>query len=271
MAVTMLGKPVAEQNINKAKENLEHYMREYAAPKLCLGYYQDSPYVHSLKRLAKEVGIEVKEFHILNQKALTAFYYDWAGRRPFIFVRPYPPDCEDEVPFYIQQNMDYGSYEGLAGLSLGGDLIIPPPTAKSVMDILSYYNYDWRLEGGTVLIVGRQPNIGLPLSMMFKKEDATVITCHSKTPREKILQLASLCDVVVSCAGNLEIFKGWTAKKRQIIVDVGWNDVDGKPLGDFALADLSDCEAYTPVPGGVSAVTPSNTILNVTRYALYVR
>ena len=127
------------------------------------------------------------------------------------------------------------------------------------------------MEGGNVLVVGRQPNIGLPLSMMFKKEDATVITCHSKTPREKILQLADLCDVVVSCAGNLEIFKGWTAKKRQIIVDVGWNDVDGKPLGDFAFADLSDCEAYTPVPGGVSAVTPSNTILNVTRYALYVR
>ena len=43
MAVIMLGKPVAELNINKAKENLEHYMREYAAPKFCLGYYQDSP------------------------------------------------------------------------------------------------------------------------------------------------------------------------------------------------------------------------------------
>ncbi len=50
----------------------------------------------------------------------------------------------------------------------------------------------------------------------------------------------------------------------QIVVDVGYGHIDGKPVGDVNIDTIKDKVAsYTPVPGGVGPITVACIFDNV--------
>ena len=61
-------------------------------------------------------------------------------------------------------------------------------------------------------------------------------------------------DYIISCTGQIHLVNEHFVRddQTQIIVDVGYGHLDGKPVGDVDISKIADKVAsYTPVPGGV--------------------
>ncbi len=140
-----------------------------------------------------------------------------------------------------------------AGRSSDGVPGYPPCTPQAVLEMLDFYGYD--LTGKNVTIVGRSAVVGKPLAMLMLQRNATVTVCHTRTK-----DLPSVCrqtDLLVVAAGKAGLVTDDHVRPGQAVVDVGIHVIDGKLCGDAeaSVGEIVDC--FTPVPGGVGAVTTS--------------
>ncbi len=148
---------------------------------------------------------------------------------------------------------DANAYCVYAGKTSPGVPGYPPCTPRAVLELLDFYGYD--LTGKNVTVVGRSAVVGKPLAMLLLHRNATVTVCHTKTR-----DLASACkqaDLVVVCAGKAGLIGKEHIAPGQSVVDVGIHVIDGNLCGDVDPAVGEIAEGYTPVPGGVGAVTTS--------------
>lgn len=129
-----------------------------------------------------------------------------------------------------------------------------PATPLGIMDYLKWRNFD--LEGKNVLVIGRSDLVGKPMAQMMIKANATVTVAHSKTPKEKIEELAQEADLVVCAVGQPGFLDG---SKLKAAIDVGVNFVDGKLVGDI----VGGGDNVSPVPGGVGLLTRCALIKNL--------
>lgn len=122
-------------------------------------------------------------------------------------------------------------------------------------------NYVW---GKTVCVIGQGKTVGQPLIKELIKNGATIISCNSKTPREKVLGYIQNSDIVITAAGRANLISKanfWNKDKMQyvypdIIVDAGINrNSEGKLCGDCSKDLYEEDVQITPVPGGVGLYT----------------
>ena len=112
------------------------------------------------------------------------------------------------------------------------------------------------MEGKRVTVCGRSNIVGMPLSLLLNKCNATVTICHSKTPN--IEESVGQADVVVTAIGNPMYFKGDWFKPGSIAIDVGINELaePKRLVGDIDFdTAIERCSYITPVPGGVGPMT----------------
>jgi methylenetetrahydrofolate dehydrogenase (NADP+)/methenyltetrahydrofolate cyclohydrolase len=72
------------------------------------------------------------------------------------------------------------------------------------------------------------------------------------TPPEQIKTIAKMADYIISSTGKVHLIDDSFVRDdaSQIIVDVGYGHIDGKPVGDVNIDAIKDKVAsYTPVPG----------------------
>lgn len=160
-----------------------------------------------------------------------------------------------------------------------------PCTPKGVMKLLdSTRNYD--LQGKTALVIGRSDIVGKPAAKLLLEKNCTVIQAHSKTPKEVLLRMFSVSDIVVSAVGKCEVISEEDAyqyrkdnrhdfygdfknRRNRVIIDVGINrDKNYKLCGDFSEGfKQTYSEYYTPVPGGVGPMTIAMLLENTVEAA----
>lgn len=136
-----------------------------------------------------------------------------------------------------------------------------PCTPLGIIELLKKMEVD--LEGKNVVVVGRSNLVGLPVSRLLLKENATVTVCHSKT--RNLADITSKADVLIAAIGKPRFFTDEYIKEGAYVIDVGVNRVDGKLCGDVDFDNVKDkCAAITPVPKGCGPMTitmlMSNTI-----------
>lgn len=131
-------------------------------------------------------------------------------------------------------------------------------TPRGCMELLDYYNIE--LEGKDVIIIGSSNLVGLPLSIMMMKKNATVTTCNIYTKDLKSKVLVS--DIVVSCCGVAHLIKEDWITEGAIIIDIGINKISDnsekgyKIVGDVDYENVKEkTEMITPVPGGIGPMT----------------
>ncbi|CDW89889.1 bifunctional protein [Stylonychia lemnae] len=127
------------------------------------------------------------------------------------------------------------------------------------------------LKGKRVTVCGRSNIVGLPLSLLLNKQDATVSICHSLTPN--IQDYIKNADIVVTAVGDPKFFKGEWFKEGAIAIDVGINQIQGKNMnGEIVKRIVGDidfdnaierCSYITPVPGGVGPMTIAMLMNNI--------
>ncbi|KAG8067211.1 hypothetical protein GUJ93_ZPchr0005g15022 [Zizania palustris] len=148
----------------------------------------------------------------------------------------------------------------------GRDPLFVPCTPKGCMELLSRSGVT--VKGKRAVVVGRSNIVGLPVSLLLLKADATVTIVHSRTPNpESIVREA---DIVIAAAGQAMMIKGDWIKPGAAVIDVGTNSIDDpsrksgyRLVGDVDFAEVSKVAGHlTPVPGGVGPMTVAMLLKN---------
>jgi len=171
-----------------------------------------------------------------------------------------------KITQYIDPSKDIDAMWGMIyGMDSFGTIDFLGATPQAAMTLLKTYNLD-NVRGKTVSIVGQSNLIGKPLATHLMKKGATVLSFNSKSPKEQMYDLCQQSDYIFACTGVIHVVDEnyINDKKNQIIVDIGYGYLDGKPVGDVQLEQIKDkVAAYTPIPGGVWPLTVANLFANI--------
>ena len=157
--------------------------------------------------------------------------------------------------------------DGLTSGSLGylmvGSSVLESCTPKGIITLLKVYGVD--LLGKNVSIINRSNIVGKPLGIMFLRENATPVICHSKTSDLK--DIAGRCDIVVVACNKQEMVDESYIKDDAIVIDVGVHkNSDGKTVGDVNMESVYEkCSLITPPTGGVGPMTICMLAYNVAK------
>lgn len=134
-------------------------------------------------------------------------------------------------------------------------------TPLGIMRILEHYNIP--IQGKRAVVIGRSNILGKPMALMLLQANATVTIAHSKT--ENLPNLCREADILVAAVGRAEFVKGDWIKPGAVIVDAGYNKVEGRSrdVGDVDFEVASHVAGWiTPVPGGVGPMTVTSLLMN---------
>ena len=147
------------------------------------------------------------------------------------------------------------------GLLSMGKSILKPCTPSGIMEMFYYYKIN--LEGKNVVMINRSNLIGKPLYHLLSQNNATVITCHSKT--KNLNEHCKNADIIITAVGDRKKFKLTSdmIKQDAIVIDVAISRYEGKLVGDADYDDMIQKASWvTPVPGGVGPMTVAMLLKN---------
>ncbi len=161
-----------------------------------------------------------------------------------------------------------------AGLLQSGRPALAPCTPAGIIELLKRTGLP--MAGQNAVVVGRSDLAGKPAAMLLLAENATVTICHSRT--RDLPAATRNADILVAAIGIPGYITAEMVKPGATLIDVGINRVTdaaeierffpGDPgraatfakrgsvvVGDIHPAAFAIAGAYTPVPGGVGALT----------------
>ena len=147
---------------------------------------------------------------------------------------------------------------------MGGRDCFAPCTAEAVIRLIEHYKID--LGGKNVCIIGRSNVVGKPLGLLLLNKNATVTVCHTATRNLAAHTLNA--EIIIASAGKPEMITADMVTERSILIDVGINTVNGRLCGDIAAVACQKAAAYTPVPGGVGALTTAVLLMHTVQAAM---
>ncbi len=136
--------------------------------------------------------------------------------------------------------------------------IIRPPAVETLDFIKRKYNLEFT--GKIALTLGYGRLVGKPISHYLAKEGATVIISQSKT--RDLNYFLKEADIVVSGVGKANLVE--ECKEGAILIDFGYENINGKIYGDINFEKLKD-KAYliTPTPGGTGPILVAKLFENL--------
>ncbi|NLN78510.1 MAG: bifunctional 5,10-methylenetetrahydrofolate dehydrogenase/5,10-methenyltetrahydrofolate cyclohydrolase [Armatimonadetes bacterium] len=148
--------------------------------------------------------------------------------------------------------------DGISAMSLGklvlGTADYTSCTPQGIVTLLEKYNIP--IKGAEAVVVGRSIILGKPAALALLERHATVTICHSRT--KNLADVVRRADIVVAALGRAEYIKGDWIKKGAVVIDAGYNKVEGrdKDVGDVEFEAAAERAGWiTPVPGGVGPMT----------------
>ncbi|CAN6693764.1 unnamed protein product [Malus baccata var. baccata] len=242
-----------------------------------VGTRKDSQSYVSMKRKAcAEVGIKSVDIDLpenVSQDDLIAKVHELNATSDVhgILVQlPLPNHINEEKvlsEISIEKDVDGFHPLNIGKLAMKGrEPLFLPCTPKGCLELLSRSGISIR--GKKAVVVGRSNIVGLPVSLLLLKADATVTVVHSRTPDpESFIREA---DIVIAAAGQAMMIKGSWIKPGAAVIDVGTNAIDdpSRKSGYRLVGDVDFQEAckvagwVTPVPGGVGPMTVAMLLKN---------
>lgn len=168
--------------------------------------------------------------------------------------------------------------------------LLAPCTPAGIMEILKRSGID--VAGKHAVVIGRSNIVGKPVAAMLINASATVTVCHSRT--RDLPAVTREADILVAAIGRAGFVHRDMIKPGAVVVDVGINRVTGEAefaqffpedhpehakrregfakrgstvIGDVDPNAFAVSGAYTPVPGGVGALTIAMLMANTVKAA----
>jgi len=153
----------------------------------------------------------------------------------------------------------------------GREPLFVPCTPAGIMVLLEEAGVT--LEGARAVVLGRSNIVGMPVSLLLLRRNATVTVCHSRT--RDLPAVTREADVLIAAVGRAEMVRGDWVKPGAVVIDVGVNRVEDptakkgyRLVGDVAFDEVKEvAAAITPVPGGVGPMTIAMLLKNTLRAA----
>ena len=240
-----------------------------------------SVYVKAKTKNAKEVGIEVFDYHLqenVKENELLNLINELNSKNNVngILVQlPLPKHInEQKILDSIAPNKDADGFHPLnvGKLSIAShndENLLIPCTPYGVLLMLKELNIN--LIGKNAIVIGRSNIVGKPMAQLLIKESCTVTIAHSKTG--DLEEICNKADIVVAAIGRPRIVKGNWIKRGAIVIDVGINrieeevngEIKSKLVGDVDFEEVRDKVSFiSPVPGGVGPMTIACLLRNTT-------
>ena len=183
--------------------------------------------------------------------------------------------CEDKVlnTVDISKDVDGFNIQNVGRLSINAQPKFVPCTPDGCIEMLKYYNID--VAGKHAVVIGRSRIVGLPLSHLLLRENATVSICHSKT--RNLSDITKSADLIFAACGRANFIDNTMVKEDAVIIDIGINPISDETkksgyrlVGDVNYDDVKDkVYAISPVPGGVGPMTIAMLLKHTVDAALF--
>jgi methylenetetrahydrofolate dehydrogenase (NADP+)/methenyltetrahydrofolate cyclohydrolase len=178
------------------------------------------------------------------------------------------PDHIDAAKIFnaIPASKDADGIHYVGQLEIGNKKAYPPVTPLGTIALMKEHRVD--VKDKRVLVIGRSPITGSPISHMLRAEGAIVTVAHSGVSTAHLETLVRESEVVVSCAGKPGLIKAEWLDGTEVVnvgttfleaTDSLHSDVAG-PIEDYATR-------YSPVPGGVGPLSAPALFQNVAQAA----
>ena len=285
-AIILDGKVVAQRIQQEVADAVAKMKQEHGiTPGLAAILVGDNPasqmYVKMKRNRCAEVGIEsfgyelpaetsqddlIKLIHELNENP----------RVHGILVQlPLPKHLDEQI---VLQNLSLDKdVDGFHPINIGRlamkgrDPQFIPATPYGCMVLLQEAEKlvpGFQIAGSNAVVLGRSNIVGMPMSLLLVKADATVTIVHSRT--KDIPEIVGRADIVIGAMGRAEMIKGNWFKEGAVCIDVATVKVDDPSApkgyvwkGDFEFEVAKErVAAITPVPGGVGPMTIAMLLKN---------
>lgn len=272
------GRPVSRALRERAVDELRRFHNSYSTtPGLAIMLVGSDPsaraYLRAIVKAADGVGLPTTVVELessVSQRRLNRHVLE-LNEQPDIHgvlvLQPLPPHLSRiEVADLLDPLKDIDGVTTFnAGRLFHDDRnVLAPSTPAGGMALLKHYQIP--IVGRHAVVLGRSPVVGRPMAAMLLAENATVTTCHSRTPNPE--RFTREADIVISAVGRPGSLRADMIRPGATVVDFGVNFVDGKMVGDAdapAVAEVAG--ALTPVPGGTGRVTTSVLLRNTIKAA----
>jgi len=270
------GKLVSQKILDSLKQEIQTLNLKPRLDIILVGDYQPSvKYVEMKQKKAESIGIS-GEIHRLPENSSTQDIVSLIQKlnqdnqiTGLMVQLPLPPQVDTlTVLSSIDPQKDA---DGLNPTNLG--LLfqkksngITAATALGIIKLIDEYHID--LNGKNAVIIGRSPDVSLPLFALLLAKNATVTICHSHT--QNLSKICSQADILISAIGKPKFLGKEFIKKDAIIIDVGYatDPATGKSTGDFDFENIKNLVSYiTPVPGGIGPMTVASLLYNTVQIA----
>ena len=274
MAIILDGKMLRDKIFESLKAKLDKMQQKPTLAVILVGENPASQiYVRNKKKTAEKLGInslsieypsDISEEELLNKiKELNS-----DEKVTAILVQlPLPTHINKNRiidAILPQKDVDGLTPYNLGKLFSGEEPYVYPCTPKGILLLLDEYNI--KLEGKNIVVVGRSNLVGKPVAQMLLKRNATVTMCHSHT--KNLSEITKTADIIVSAVGK-KVIGEKMLKSDCVVIDVGiFRDENGKISGDVDFKNVSKTAAYiSPVPGGIGPMTIASLMLNTVELA----
>lgn len=274
MAIILDGKMLRDKIFESLKAKLDKMQQKPTLAVILVGENPASQiYVRNKKKTAEKLGINslsieypsnISEEELLNK--IKELNFD--EKVTAILVQlPLPAHINKNRiidAILPQKDVDGLTPYNLGKLFSGEEPYVYPCTPKGILLLLDEYNI--KLEGKNIVVVGRSNLVGKPVAQMLLKRNATVTMCHSHT--QNLSEITKTADIIVSAVGK-KVIGEKMLKSDCVVIDVGiFRDENGKISGDVDFENVSKTAAYiSPVPGGVGPMTIASLMLNTVELA----
>ena len=176
-----------------------------------------------------------------------------------------------------------------AGRLLNGspdEQVLAPCTPAGILEILRRSGI--AIAGARAVVLGRSNIVGKPVAAMLINASATVTVCHSKT--RDLASVTREADILVAAIGRAGYVTAEMVRPGATLIDVGINRIETEAelnrffpndaarresfakrgstiVGDIDPAAFAVAGAFTPVPGGVGALTIAMLMSNTVKAA----
>lgn len=134
-------------------------------------------------------------------------------------------------------------------------------TPLGMMKMIDHYGIE--CAGKHAVVIGRSVILGKPAALMLLQKNATVTIAHRYT--QDLADLCRTADILVAAVGKAEMIKADWIKPGAVILDAGYNKVEGRlhDVGDVDFEAAKEVASWiTPVPGGVGPMTVASLLAN---------
>ncbi|MEK7167365.1 MAG: tetrahydrofolate dehydrogenase/cyclohydrolase catalytic domain-containing protein [Patescibacteria group bacterium] len=148
---------------------------------------------------------------------------------------------------------------------LSNQKAIIPPVFKAIIKFLEIIPLSiLKQKKNKVLIIGKNKIFIEPLKYLLEKLGFNAnVYFYTKNKEQELKKISKQADILIVALGKPKFITAQMIKKDSIIIDVGYNFIKNKSIGDVDFKNVSKKAKFiTPVPGGIGPLTVAFLLQN---------